>query len=240
MWRMNYTILMNMPRLPKILETMHRMSDRPDLYSEQDRYDYVRYITGLMQKTGHIHTECYGKENLPEEGGYIMYPNHQGKYDAYGIVSVHDKPLSVVMDREMSYFVLVNEIIEILRGKRMDINDARQALTIINQIAQEAAQGRRYIIFPEGGYSDEKHNRLWDFKPGCFKAATKAKVPIVPVALVDSYKAYNSRQITPVKTQVHFLEPICYEAYQDMNTTQIGAMVKDRIRDKLSELGCEA
>ena len=237
MWRINYTILMNLPRLPKILETMHRMADRQDKYSEQDTYDYVRYITGLMQKTGHIQTECYGAEKLPEEGGYILYPNHQGKYDAYGIVAVHEKPLSVVMDREKSYFVLVNEIIEILRGKRMDIQDARQALKIINQIAQEAAQGRRYIIFPEGAYSDNKHNCLWDFKPGCFKAAMKAGVPIVPVALVDSYKAYNSWQITPVKTQVHFSEPICCEEYKDKNTTQISAIVKERIQNKLTQLG---
>lgn len=237
MWRMNYTILMNMLRLPKILETMHRMTDRPDLYSEQDGYDYVRYITGLMEKTGHIRTECYGKENLPKEGGYIMYPNHQGKFDAYSIVSVHDKPLSVVMDRERSYFVLVNEILDTLRGKRMDIKNTRQALTIINQIAQEVAQGRRYIIFPEGAYSDEKKNTLWDFKPGCFKAATKAGVPIVPVVLVDSYKAYNSWQITPVKTQVHFLEPIGPEEYQGTNTTQIAAIVKERIQNKLTELG---
>lgn len=239
MWRMNYTIILNMPRLPRILQTMHRMTDRPDLYSEQDCYDYVRYITGLMQKTGHIRTECFGEENLPAEGGYILYPNHQGKYDAYSIVAVHDKALSVVMDRERSYFVLVNEIIDTLRGKRMDINDARQALKIINQIAQETKEGRRYIIFPEGAYSDEKRNRLWDFKPGCFKAATKSGVPIIPVVLVDSYKAYNSWQFTPVTTQVHYLPPIFYEEYCGKNTTQISTMVRERIQTKLNELGFE-
>ena len=239
MWRMNYTILMNLARLPKLLETMHRIADRPDQYTEQDAYDYVRYIVGLMQKNGHIKTECYGRENLPADGGYILYPNHQGKYDAYSIVAVHENPLSVVMDREMSYFLLVDEIIEILRGKRMDIHDARQALKIISQVAEEVAAGRRYIIFPEGGYSDDKHNRLWDFKPGCFKAAVKAGVPIVPVALVDSYKPYNSRQITPVKTQVHFLEPIWYEEYKNMNTAQIGETVKKPIQSKLAQLGYE-
>lgn len=237
MWRMNYTILMNLARLPKILATMHRMIDRQDLYSEQDNYNYVRYITGLMQKTGHVKTVSYGAENLPKEGGYLLCPNHQGKYDAYGIVSVHEKPLSVVMDREMSYFVLVNEIIDILRGKRMDIRNPRQALPIINQIAQEMAQGRRYILFPEGAYSNEKKYNLWDFKPGCFKAALKAKVPIVPVVLVDSYKVYNSWTLTPVKTQVHYLQPIAYEEYCHLNTTQISALVKEAIQKKLHALG---
>ena len=237
MWRMNCTIIMNLPKLPKILETMHRMVDRPELYTEQEQYDYIRYITGLMQKTGKIKTEYFGSDNLPKDGGYLLCPNHQGKYDAYSIVSAHEKPLSVVMDRERSYFVLVNEIIEVLRGQRMDIQNVRQALTVINKMADELKDGRRYIIFPEGGYSDEKKHTLWDFRPGCFKAAPKSGVPIIPVVLVDSYKVYNSWQLTPVKTQVHFLNPIPFYEYADLNTTQISAMVKERIAGKLSELG---
>ena len=119
----------------------------------------------------------------------------------------------------------------------MDIHDARQALPVINQVAQEVKDVRRYIIFPEGAYSNEKKNTLWDFKPGCFKAATKAGAPIIPVVLVDSYKVYNRWSFAPVKTQVHFLKPICYEEYQSMNTTQIAAMVKERIQKKLVQLG---
>ena len=239
MSRMNRSIILNLPRLPKILETMHRMKDRPDLYSEQDAYDYVRnVVVKLMQKTGHIRTVFFGSENLPDEGGYVMYPNHQGKYDGYSIIASHAGCLTAVMDREMSYGVLINEIVDTLRGKRMDIHNARQALTIINQVAEEVRSGRRYIIFPEGGYDNNKHNRLWDFKPGCFKAATKAEAPIVPVALVDSYKVYNSRSVAPVKTQVHFLEPLYPADYRDLNTTQIAAEVKRRIQDKLTELGC--
>lgn len=240
MWRMNYSIALNLHRLPKMLQDMHRMVDRPDLYSEQDKYNYVRYITELMQKTGHTKTICFGKENLPVEGGYILYPNHQGKYDAYSIVSVHEKALSVVMDREMSYFILISEIIDILQGKRIDIHDARQALTVINQVAQEVKQGRRYIIFPEGAYSSEKRHDLWEFRPGCFKAATKAEVPIIPVVLVDSYKVYNSWCITPVTTQVHYLKPIYPEIYRNLTTTQIAAMVKEQIQNKLNELGFES
>lgn len=78
MWRMNYSIILNLPRLPKLIQTMHRMVDQPDQYSEQEKYDYIRYIIGLMKKTGHMRTECHGLENLPSEGGYVLYPNHQG------------------------------------------------------------------------------------------------------------------------------------------------------------------
>lgn len=237
MWRMPYTILRNLFRLPKILETLHRMTDQPDTYTQQEVYDYVRYIVGLMKKTGHVRTEVFGTDLLPKEGGYVLYPNHQGQYDAYSIVDAHRQPLSLVMSRDRSYFVFVSEIVDALGGKRMDIHSSRHALTIINQVAREVAQGRRYILFPEGGYDEAKHNRLWDFKPGSFKAAVKAKAPIVPVVLVDSYQVYNSRKLTPVTTQVHFLPPLLYEEYRDWNTPQIAEVVRARIGDKLAQLG---
>ena len=203
MWRMGYTILKSLKTLPELIEIMHRMADRPDQYTLQDKYDHVRHIVRLMQKRGHIKTEAFGRENIPEEGGCVLYPNHQGKYDSYGIVSACELPLTVAMDREMSYFMLVSEIVDTLGGKRMDIRDTRHGLRIINEIAAEVKEGRRYIIFPEGAYDDCKHNSLWDFKPGCFKAAIRAQAPIVPVALIDSYKVYNSPTLLPVKTEVH-------------------------------------
>ena len=55
-----------------------------------------------------------------------------------------------------------------------------------------------------------------EFKPGCFKVSIKTQTPIVPVALIESYKAWNSSYIRTVTTQVHFLEPIYYEEYKGM------------------------
>lgn len=238
MWRMPYTIIRNLYRLQGILEKAHRIADRPEPYDRQQAYDHVRYIVSLMQKTGHIKTVSYGAGNLPAEGGYLLCPNHQGKYDAYGIVAVHEKPLSVVMERERSYFVLVDEIVRILRGRRMDSDNPRHCLQVLRDTAADLANGVPYILFPEGAYDSQKHNSLWEFKPGCFKAAVRAQVPIIPVALVDSYKAYDSWQLTPVKTQVHYLEPIEPAQYADMTTFQIRDLVKARIQTKLDELGC--
>ena len=65
----------------------------------------------------------------------MMYPNHQGKYDALGIIYTHKKPCSIVMDRAKSNTILVREFIDLLQGKRLDKKDVRQALTIINEVS---------------------------------------------------------------------------------------------------------
>ena len=116
----------------------------------------------------------------------------------------------------------------------MDIKDVRQAMKIILEISEEAAKGKRFILFPEGGY-DHNRNTVEDFKAGSFKSAVRAKVPIVPVALIDSYKVFNSFGFGKVTTQVHFLEPIPYEEYQGMKTFEIAALVKSRIEAVIEE-----
>ncbi|MCI6714076.1 MAG: 1-acyl-sn-glycerol-3-phosphate acyltransferase, partial [Lachnospiraceae bacterium] len=69
-----------------------------------------------------------------------------------------------------------------------------------------------------------------------FKSAMKAKVPIIPVALIDSYKVFEEWSLKKVETQVHFLKAIPFEEYREMTTVEIAALVKERINNKISEV----
>ena len=240
MWRYYYTIVKNIFRLPEVIKTMKDMTElskkRPDEYNEEVKYRYVQYLTDIMQKTGKISTEVFGEENLPKEGGYMMYSNHQGKYDVYGIVSVHKQPCTFVMDIKKSNVIFVKQIVDLISAKRLDKTNNRQAMKIINEVAKEVENGRKYILFPEGTYDNTKKNSLIEFKSGCFKICLKSKVPIVPVVLIDSYKPYNSWDVGKIKTQVHYLKPILYDEYKDLNTHEIAELVKSRIYTKIEEL----
>ena len=79
-----------------------------------------------------------------------MYPNHQGKYDALGIIDTHKNPCSLVMDKAKSNTILVREFVDLVQGKRLDKKDVRQALTIINEVAEEVKSGKRYIYSRKG------------------------------------------------------------------------------------------
>ena len=164
-----------------------------------------------------------------------MYPNHQGKYDALGIIYTHKEPCSVVIDKAKSNSILVKEFIDLIQGKRMEKDNVRQALTIINEVAEDVVSGKRYILFPEGGYERKKDNLVADFKPGSFKSATMSGSPIIPVALIDSYRVFNGLHIKPVTAQVHFLKPLLYEEYKGMKTVEIAQLVKKRIEEKIAE-----
>lgn len=236
MLRFIYVILLNLFRAPYMIPKMRREADHPEKYSAEERYELARHCIRLMKVTGGIHTKAYGQENLPKEGGYMMYPNHQGKYDALGIVYTHRRPCSIVMDKAKSNTILVKEFIDLLEGKRLDKKDVRQALTIINEVSEDVKNGKCYILFPEGGYDFNNRNHVCDFKAGSFKIALKTKAPIIPVALIDSYRVFNSFWLGPVTTQVHYLKPILFEEYGSLKTQEIATLVRDRINEKINDV----
>ncbi len=235
MLRIIYTILRNLFNI-YLIPLMRYVGAHPQKYSEEKRYRLVRKLSRLVTRAGHIHTTYYGLENIPTDGNYILCSNHQGKFDALAIVNGHEAPCSIVMDYERSKMYVVNEIVTLLQGKRLMRDNVRQAMTIILEMAEELKQGKKFIIFPEGGYLKEKENNLYPFKPGCFKSVLKAQSKIVPVVLIDSYKAYNYNSLRRVYNSVYFLPAISYEQVCEMNTQDIAKLVQTTIAEKISEV----
>lgn len=187
------------------------------------------YIERVM-KVSRIDVECHGEEKLPKENGFIIYANHQGMNDILMLLASTDRFLSFVFKIELANIIVLKQVIRMIHAKAMDRSDVRQSLRVIRDVTNEVKNNKlNYVIFPEGTRS-RNGNELLEFKGGSFKSATNAKCPIVPVAMIDSYKAFESKSIKRVKTQIHYLDPIPYEEYQGMKTNEIAEMVSERIK----------
>lgn len=237
MFRFIYTIFINLFRIPYMMHKMRYYADHPEKYSEEECYALARRVANMIRRTAWVRTEGSGEENLPKEGGYLLYPNHQGKYDVLGIMLTHSKPVSFIIDDKASHGWLISEFTDLVRGGRIKLDDLRQTLQLFRDRAAQIAAGQHCIIFPEGVYTYGKKNSLNEFKPGSFKLARMARMPIVPVVLKDSYKPFNSSCFGPLKTYVRYLEPIPYEEYEGKRTQEIAEMVHDRISLALREMG---
>lgn len=232
MLRLCYVVVVSLPFVMYYLCKADFIERHGKHFPEERRYRMAQKCIQIMMRNGRIETESSGQELLPEEGGYVMFSNHQGKYDSLGIMISHPKPCTLVMDAGRSRLPIVDPFIDLVRGQRLDKTDMRSQMKTILKIADEVKAGRRYIVFPEGGY-DNNRNELQEFHPGAFKCAIKAKAPIVPVAIIDSYKPFGMNSLRRVKTQAHFLPPIFFEEYQGMTTQQIAEMVKERIAEAI-------
>lgn len=235
MTRFYYAILISVPIIIYYICKAEFYAHHRERYDEDACYHLAKNIVNWVKRNARVKTISYGEENLPDEGGYIMYSNHQGRYDAIGIISAHDKPCSVVMDSERSKLPIAKQVVDLLCGVRMNKSDIKQQVRASRDVRRGVEQGRRYIYFPEGKYDDNR-NTLQEFHPGAFKCAKQAQVPIVPVAIYDSHIVFAFNSLKKVTTQVLFMEPIYYEDYGDMTTHEISDMVKARIEEGICEL----
>ena len=207
-----------------------------DKYKEEQHYELLKYITHRANKGGNVTIDAYGVENIPDENGFMFFPNHQGLYDVLAILDVCPKPFSVVAKKEIANIQFLKQVFACMKAYMIDRDDIKQSLQVIINVTNEVKKGRNYLIFPEGTRS-KNGNELLEFKGGSFKAATKAKCPIVPVALIDSFKPFDTNTTSQVTVQVHFLKPLYYEDYKDMNTKEIAALVRERIQNTIREAG---
>ena len=122
----------------------------------------------------------------------------------------------------------MKQIVQCTHSYPMDREDVRQSMKVIQSVTKELQDGRNMIIFPEGTRSKDGNN-MGEFHAGTFKCVMKSKVPIVPFALIDSYKVLDQDGCDPLKVQLHYLEPIYYEEYKDLKSNEIAAVVKERI-----------
>ena len=233
MERLTLMVVENILRLPALWLKLCRHAKRPDKYPEIVRYRNIQYAFQLAIKAGNIDFQVFGKENIPTDKPYMMYPNHQGKFDPMAIVAGCDVPMGVIMKKELVSHPVLRRIMEATRSFGMDRENVRQSLTVINAVIEQLKLGRNYVIFPEGE-ANRHTNEVGAFHSGSFRCATKTRCTVIPVALINCFKPLDYPGTDPVAVQVHYLKPIPYEEYQGMNTTGLAALVRKRIIEAIA------
>ncbi|MDF2513351.1 MAG: phospholipid/glycerol acyltransferase [Herbinix sp.] len=203
-------------------------------YDAATRYAFLHKLVKIVNRRGRVTIECHGIDNLPRETGYVMFPNHQGLFDALAFLETHDRPFVTVMKKEVKDTILLKQIIQLLQAEVIDREDIRQSMQVIMNMTRRVKEGENFLIFAEGTRS-RNGNNLLEFKGGSFKSAINAKCPIVPVALVDAFKAFDTNSIKKLTVQLHYLKPLYYEDYKDMKSTEIAGLVASRIQQTIRE-----
>ena len=231
MKRIIFMFIRSFFHLPYYLIRVFQLSNAAK-YDKETRYAFLHKITPHANRRGRVKIDCHGLENLPKETGYIMFPNHQGLFDALAFLETHERPFVTVMKKEVKDTFLLKQIILMLQAEIIDRDDIRQSMQVIMNMTRRVKDGENFVIFAEGTRS-RNGNNLLEFKGGSFKSAMNAKCPIVPVALIDSYKAFDTHSIKKLTVQIHYLKPLYYEDYKGLKSTEIAELVSSRIQETI-------
>ncbi len=182
--------------------------------------------------------EVIGRENIPDEAGVIIAPNH---------ISYLDPPIIGAVLPKNGTFMARKGLFEIPVLKWMisraafPVDRERPRPSTIKEAIRRLKKNELLIMFPEGKRSDS--GELMEAKRGIGMIAGLSKAAIVPTLIKGSDKALpvDARWIKRAKITVVFDKPIYYtltrerkDKEKNVSQDDIGGRIMDAIR-KLQE-----
>ena len=186
----------------------------------------VLEIINLLFKVLPIRLRTRGFENAPKDGRFLLACNHLDNIDpTFLLHCLRQHPMAFVAKQESKHMFLVNKVMPMLLCPYINRENDREALkTILRCISLLKNDTVSVAIFPEGRIN--KYRKLAHFRPGVFKIAQKAQVPIVVCTLQGSNQALKRvLKLRSAPVEVHLLEVIQPETIADKTTVEVAEYV---------------
>ena len=183
------------------------------------------YIEALISLVGvRLHTS--GLEKIPEEGRFLLVCNHLFIADPGILLHCFKKSqLAFVTKQENRKLPVIGPIMHKILCQPIDRDNDRAALKTILKCISLLKEDKCSIgVFPEGYTS--KDGKLHPFRPGVFKIAQKANVPIVVCTIQNTRPIFrNLKKLKKTDVQLHLVEVIPPEEFKGLSTVELSDRV---------------
>ena len=222
------TVFRNLINIVIYYPRMIYMSKHLEKYTYDQTYNFsVKVIKAVIKNAG-VKVKSYGQENLPKEDGYYLCANHQEKFDPLAIWYTFPHQLGVILNDAACHRPAIKELCCLIKTQKLIQNNMHSILSSFSTVTKELKNGTNYLVFPEGAYELE-YNKLSQFHSGCFKSPYRAKCPIVPVTIKNSFRIFDKGLRTTEPIEVHYLKPIYHNEYENLTTKELAELVRTRI-----------
>lgn len=213
-----------------------RRSDPEKEYDRDDAYirGIVRFYAPALFRLLGCKIEAIGTEKLPKDGRFLLVSNHLHDLDPGVILAAYpNAQLAFIAKKEVMQMPILNRLMPRLLCQFIDRENDRNALkTIIRCISILKEDRASVAVFPEGRITGD--DKLHQFRPGVFKMATKANVPIVVCTLFGTQNIMkNVRRLRRTHIRLHLVDVIPAEEVKGANTVDIAHRVYTLMAESL-------
>ena len=181
-----------------------------------------------------------GLSNLPEEGPYLLTPNHVSYLDPFAVAAALG--YSRLRNTYWAGWVGVAFNNPLFRfGSRLartvPIDPQKGVVSSLAFAAAVVKRGKNMVWFPEGMRSPE--GDLLPFKPGIGFLLNRYPVPVVPVAIEGTFEAMPVGRFRPRfrKITVRFGEPVNVAPLkEEVEGNEVQTRIADELREHVSQL----
>jgi 1-acyl-sn-glycerol-3-phosphate acyltransferase len=150
----------------------------------------ARLWASIQLKVSGIRVCLEAGENLPEPP-FLLMSNHQSALDISVLLAAVPVSFKFIAKRELFRIPFFGWAIKRAGYISIDRENPREALKAIEEAVRKIKEGTPVLIFPEGtrgtGRSKGRDKGLLPFMKGAFSLASRAHVPVVPLAIIGSH-----------------------------------------------------
>ena len=188
---------------------------------------FYRVVADLIVESAlpflRIRVKQSGMEKVPTEGRFLLVCNHCNDSDPISLIKCFRAfQLAFISKRENSTMFVIGPMMHMLLCQLINRENDREALKTILKCIQILKEDKASVaVFPEGGILSED-GKLHHFRPGVFKIAQKANVPIVVCTLRNTKDVVkNIKRLKPSSVEMKVLDVIPAEELVGVTTVDI-------------------
>lgn len=189
----------------------------------------------LLRVTG-VKVTVIGEENVPKDTPVLYIGNHRSYYDILLTYSRCPLRTGYIAKKEMERYPLLSNWMRYLHCLFLDRNDIKQGLKTILSAVEKVKSGISICIFPEGTRNTNADELdMLPFHEGSFKIATRAKCPIIPIAMNNTAEIFEAHfpRIKPCHVVLEYGKPIYPDQLDKEDQKHLGAYTQQVILDML-------
>lgn len=236
MWHILRTVLLSAPRIiASYFAWMLSYSRKNTKTPIEKRYKKARKLILKVNHNLKLDVLVEGKENLPNET-CCFYSNHMGAADPLLYFQAIDVPVTFVAKKEIEKLPFVGRVFRSINGQFLDRGDLKQSLRVMMRVQDSLTKKEiNWVVFPEGTRNKDNMGKLLPFHHGTFRAAMKAKVPLVPTVVFGSFRILHTKHnFKRYPTYIKFLKPIYPSEYEGMTTEEVARIVQSRVQAEVT------
>ena len=176
----------------------------------------------------------HGVERVRAGQPYVYMANHSSLIDTPALFAYLPYPFRIMAKRELFFVPFMGWHLWTAGHFPIDRRDRRKTVRSLRRVIEGVRGGTSLAVFPEG--TRTRDGRLQEFKPGTFKIALTAGVPIVPVTIRGTFTLLPSTTLAPRPGRVEVIlgEPIETRDYDKQRLPELIERTKDVIRQTLA------
>ena len=191
---------------------------------------YSRYLGDLLIFLFGMRKVVTGNHPMKHNEPCIYIVNHKSYLDVIIVASLISNKLKYLGKEEMFSWPLFGPFVKKTRAMIPVKRDSKESRQKSYDLMKKALkEGFSIILFPEGGWRNHNQDKfdhpyelkenvlLQDFRNGAFRLALDAKVPVLPIALLNAQERFTDlkMRVVPGKIKIHIFDLIDSNLYQD-------------------------